>query len=224
MDFARKAIETLRGARFPVYVVPPSKWHGDVMVGGTWGSSKHPLSIGLRYDDDLVIERPARRIEIWSTGTEGLGHQSPSDRFLLWEHSYTTNLANFVNNIPSERLTERPIPGSERYNREIDGTPRTVHLPSAGPRQLIDAQSFDGGYQIERVAFDEYPKLRMYRVQMPEVEVLMLAWGWDDDALREFMASARSLREDDALFAEMERAEHAAWEKIRERKAGPKGV
>lgn len=221
MDLAKEAIETLRNAAFPVYAVPPSDWPGDVTVGRVWGSSKHPLDIDIRYDDDLIVERPKRRIEVTSTGIEGLGHRAPQDRFLLWEHSYSSNLINFVYNISAERFPERPIPGSERFNADmVDGkmVPRTVHLESAGPRRLIDAVAFTDGYQMERLAFEERPELRLYRVQMPEVEVLMLAWGWDDEFLTEFISSARPIRDDDALFAEIERAEYTAWEKIRQRK------
>ena len=221
VDFAKEAIETLRNAAFPVYAVPPSEWPGDVMVGGVWGSTEHPLDIVLRYEDDLMVERPERRIEVTSTGIEGLGHRSPQDRFLLGEHSYLSNLMNFVYNISTERFPKRPVPGSERYNATmVDGkmVPRTVHLESAGPRRLIDAVPFTDGYQMERVAFEDRPELRLYRVQMPEVEVLMLAWGWDDDSLREFMSSARPIKDDGKLFGEIERAEYAAWEKIRQRK------
>lgn len=221
MDLAKEAVETLRNAAFPVYAVPPSEWPGDVMVGGAWGSSKHPLDIDLRYDDDLMVERPERRIEVTSTGIEGLGLRAPQDRFLLWEHSYSSNLKNFVYNITTERFPERPIPGSERFNAEmVDGKmlPRTVHLASAGPRRLTDAVPFTDGYQMERVSFEERPELRLYRVQMPELEVLMLAWGWDDEFLREFMSSARPIKDDQKLFREIEQAEYAAWQKIRQRK------
>lgn len=223
MDLAAEAIETLRNIAFPVYAVPPSEWPGNVMVGGVLGKS---LAITLRYDDDLLIERPTRRIEVTSTGIEGLAHRPPQDRFLLWEHSYSTDLINFVYNISPDRFPERPIPGSERFNAEmVDGrmVPRTVHLESAGPRRLIDAVPSTDGYQIERVAFEEWPQLRLYRVQMTEVEVLMLAWGWDDDFLEELMSSARPIKDDDALFADIERAEYAAWERIRARKQASEG-
>lgn len=221
MDLAKEAIETLRNAAFPVYAVPPSKWAGDIMLGGARGTSKHPLEIHLRYDDDLMVERPERRIEVTSTGIEGLGLRAPQDGFLLWEHSYSSNLRNFVYNISTQRFPQRPIPGSERFNAEIvDGkmVPRTVHLASAGPRRLIDAVPFSDGYQMERIAFEERPELRLYRVQMPEVEVLMLAWGWDDEFLTAFISSARSIKDDEKLFGELEQAEYAAWEKVRQRK------
>ena len=74
------------------------------------GGSKHPLDIDLRYDDDLMVERPKRRIEVTSTGIEGLGHRAPQDRFLLWEHSYSSNLKNFVYNISTERFPNAPYP------------------------------------------------------------------------------------------------------------------
>jgi hypothetical protein len=175
----------------------------------------------MRYDDDLLIERPSRRIQIMSTGPEGLSTRAPFESFLLWEHSYCTEILNFANNISSERLPEKPIPGSERFNAEIMNgkkVPNTVHLPSAGARRLIDAVSFMNGYQMERVAFQDRPELRLYRIQMPQVEILLLAWGWDDESLREFISSARSLRKDEGLFAAIERAEYAAWDRIGERK------
>ncbi|HWC14876.1 MAG TPA: hypothetical protein VG929_09800 [Actinomycetota bacterium] len=221
MDLAKESLGAIRNAGFPVYAVPPSEWQGDVMVGGVWGDSKHPLAVGVRYDDDLLRHRPARRIEITSTGIEGLGHRSPQHRALLWEHSYSPNIQNFVYNISDKRFAEQPIPGTERYNADmIDGrlVPRVVSLPSAGPRRLIDAVPFTNGYQMERVAFAEYSQLRLYRVQMVEVEILMLGWAWDDEPLTAFMRTARSVRDDNTLFAEIERAEYAAWEKIRQRK------
>lgn len=222
MDHAKEALETLRNATFPVFAVPPSRWHGDVMVGGAWGDSKHPLSIRLRYDDDLLVEHPTRRLETTSTGPEGLSHRAPHEAFLLWEHSYSSAIINFVHNITREQLPERPIPGSERFNAEmVDGkrVPRTVHLPSAGPRRLIDAVPFLDGYQMERVAFDETPKLRLYRSQMLDVEIVLLTWGCDDDEeLHRFITSARPIKDDGSLFAELERAEYAAWEKLREGK------
>lgn len=219
MDLAREAIETLRNAVFPVFAVPPSEWPGDVMLGGVWGDAEHPLSIHMRYDDDLLVEHPPRRIEITSTGPEGLSHRAPHETFLLWEHSYGA-IINFVHNIRTEPLPERPIPGSERFNAEmVDGklVPRVVHLPSAGPRRLIDVVPFVDGYQMERVAFDEMPLLRLYRAQMLDAEVLILAWGWDDQALSSFASSVRPIN-DNELFADIERAEYAAWKKIRERK------
>lgn len=209
---------SLKDATFPVYAVPPSQWPGDVMVGGVWGQS---LAVTLRYDEDLRVEHPGRRIEITSTGIEGVTHRAPQDRFLLWEHSYSSPIINFVYNITTERFPERPIRGSERYNADmVDGklVPRVVHLPSAGGRRLIDARPFANGYQMERVAFDEYPLLRLYRVQMPEVEVLALAWAFDDDSLSEFVSEARPITGDETLFLEIERAEYAAWAKIRHRK------
>ncbi len=190
------------------------------MVGGAWGSSGHPLFVSIRYDDDLSLETPSRRIEVTSTGIEGLGHRTPQDHFLLWEHSYSTNLVNFVDNISLERLPERPISGSERFNAELIAgrrVPRTVYLPSAGPRRLVDTVPFAADYPMERVAFEERPDLRLYRVQMPEVEILMLAWGWDDPPLKEFMSSARAIN-DDGLFGDFARAEYTAWNKIRQRK------
>lgn len=224
VDLAKEALETLRSAKFPVFAVPRSRWAGDVIVGRTWGNTKHPLSVTMRYDDDLLIEHPTRRIEITSTGPEGLSHRAPDDAFLLWEHSYSSAIINLVHNIRGEVLPERPIPGSERFNAEmVDGRmiPRTVHLPSAGRRRLIDVVPFIGGYQMECVAFDEKPKLRLYRAQMLAAEVVMLAWGWDDDEeLRQFITSARPIKDDEGLFAEIERAEYAAWRKIRERDRG----
>lgn len=175
----------------------------------------------MRYDDDLTVEKPVRRIEVTSTGIEGLGRRAPQDRFLLWEHSYRSNLINFVYNISSERFPQRPIPGSERFNADkVDGkmVPRIVHLESAGRRRLIDATPFTDGYQMERVAVEERPELRLYRVQMPELEILMLAWGWDDEFLRDFVSSARPIKDDEKLFGEIEQAEYAAWKKIHQRK------
>jgi hypothetical protein len=218
VDLAKDALETLRNAAFPVYAVPPSQWPGDVMVGGVSGDTKGPLSINLRYDDDVRVERPKRRIVIISTGAEGLGERAPFDSYLLWEHSYRSELMNFVYNITSERFPGRPILGSERFNATmVDGkiVPRTVYLESAGPRRLLDAVAFADGYQMERVAFEEWPELRLYRVQMPEVEVLGLAWGWDDNALKHFMSGARSLRDDEDLVEEVECAEYSAWDRIR---------
>jgi hypothetical protein len=220
VDLAREAIETLRAADFPVYAVPPSRWHGDVMLGGVSGGRKHPRSIHMRYDDDLGTDRPERRIEVTSTGAEGLSRRAPFESFLLSEHSYSTEIVNFVNNIRVEPLPERPIAGSERFNaEEVDGkkVPRKVCRPSAGPRRLIDAVPFIEGSQMERVAFDELPELRLYRAQIPQVEVLILGWGWDDDSLEQFASSARPINEDATVFAEIERAEFAAWDKIRDR-------
>jgi hypothetical protein len=178
MDLAKEALQTLRNAAFPVYAVPPSRWSGDVMVGGEWGTSKHPLAIQMRYDDDVLFERHQRRIEITSTGPEGLSHKAPHEMFLLWEHSYSSAIINFVHNVSDDRLPQRAIPGSDRFNAEMVGgrrVPKTVHLPSAGKRHLIDAIPFLDGYQMERVAFDEWSELRLYRAQMLDAEILMLA-------------------------------------------------
>jgi hypothetical protein len=200
MDLAKDAIETLKAARFPVFAVPPSRWDGDVMVRGVWGGSKHPLGVTISYDDDLSVEKPERQIEIISTGAEGMTKRHPAHTFLFHEASYETELANFVENIVRDRLR------------------RAEHgIMSAGARRPLPAVSHGEGLWIERAAFEEHPKLRMYRVQTPPVEILVLGWDWDDEALVEFTRLARPLQEDASLFAEFEGAEYAAWEKINKR-------
>ncbi|MDP9069369.1 MAG: hypothetical protein M3N53_13630 [Actinomycetota bacterium] len=194
------------------------------MVGGVAGETSHPLSIHMRYDDDLLVERPARRVQITSSGIEALSKKAPQERFLLWEHSYASTLQNFVYNITPDRFPERPIFGTERFNAQlIDGkrVPRVVHLPSAGPRRFIDAVPFRDGYKMERIAFDEWPALRLNRLQMTEVEVLILAWGWDDEPLLEFAAAARPITND--LLSEIGQAEFDAWKKINKRKQRDQG-
>jgi hypothetical protein len=200
MDLAKEAIETLKAARFPIFAVPPSRWNGDVMVRGVRGGTNHPLSIKISYDDDLAVERPERQIAIISTGAEGMIKRHPAEAFLLHEASYNTELANFVENIVRDRL-----------RRSEHGS------PLAGARKPLAAVAHSEGTWIERTAFEEHPELRLYRIQTPRVEVLVLGWNWDDEALRESTRLCRPIQEDASLFAEIERAEYAAWEKINTR-------
>lgn len=202
MNFAQEAIKALHNTAFPVYAVPPSEWHGDVMVGGLSGNKIRPLSIRLRYDDDLLAEHPSRRIEIGSIRTRD-PRESPAEGSPHEEHAYVIEIANFANNISPVKLAD-----------DVNGMPRT------GTRRLMDAIPSIQGYQMDRVTFDEYSELRLYRIQMPEVEILTLAWGWDDESLTEFMSLARPISADDNLLGEIERAEQSAWEKIRQRKQG----
>ncbi|MDP9069275.1 MAG: hypothetical protein M3N53_13150 [Actinomycetota bacterium] len=197
MDLARQAIETLRNARFPVYAVPPSDWTGDVMVRGVWGDRKHALAITMSYDDDLAVETPDRQIEIISTGAEGMTKRSPPHTFLLHEASYETELANFVENIGRGRLRQGPH-----------------GMLQAGQRRPLEAVAFDKGLWVERASFDEHRELRIFRVQTPRAEVLVLGWNWDDDALVTFTQRARPIQHDQALCAQIEAAEYAAWKKI----------
>lgn len=201
MDFAKEAMETLRNARFPVYAVPPSQFDGDVMLRGTWGDRKHALAITMSYDDDLSVERPARQIEITSTGPEGMSKRAPAHSMLLFEGSYETELANFVNNI-----SPRHLPEDEHG------------VCQAGRRYPLPIAELGNGRFLERVAFDEHPELRLYRSQTPEVEVLFLGWGFDDDTLIDVTKKARAIQEDEGLFKEIEAAEFQAWEKINARK------
>lgn len=201
MDLARQAVETLRSVRFPVYAVPPSKFEGDMMVRGTWGDRKHVLAISLSYDDDLAAERPDRQIQIVSTGAEGMTKRAPIDSFLLWDGSYETEIANFVNNISSAPL------------------PEDAHGVSlSGPRQPLPTVEFRDGLFLERVAFTDHSQLRLYRVQMPQVEILVMGWNWDDEPLTGFARQARPILADAALLEDIARAEYAAWEKIHRRK------
>lgn len=172
MDLAKEAMDTLRNAPFPVYALPPSRWPGDVMLGGVWGES---LSIRLRYDEDLRIEQPGRRIQIETTGPQGLGLRLPHDVDLVSGFSYGNQIINFTS--PFTELEERPVPGSERFNADlIDGkmVPKVIHLPSSGPRRLLEPRPFRDEAQIEPVEFEEHPELRLYRIRLPEVEVVVL--------------------------------------------------
>lgn len=219
MNFAHEAVETLRNAAFPVYAIPPSEWPGSVMVGGVWGSSKHSLSITLRYSEDVIKERPSKEIEIVSTGPEGLEHRSPQDRELEWEHSYRSEIVNFTH--PFTELEDRAVAGSERFNADmVDGklVPRTVYLPSAGPRRLAEPRPFRNGHEIEPVTFEQYPELRCYRISTAEVDVFAMSWGYEDRFVTELLEKLRPLNDDPELFAEMERAEYSAWQRIRQRK------
>jgi hypothetical protein len=45
-----------------------------------------------------------------------------------------------------------------------------------------------------------------------------MGWNFEDEVLIEFARKARPIQDDEALFAEIEAAEYAAWEKIRQRK------
>jgi hypothetical protein len=203
MDLARQAIETLRGARFPVYAVAPSQWDGDVMVRGVWGDRKHALSITFSYDDDLTVERPYRQIEVVSTGAEGMSKRPPSHTFLLFHGSYETEIANFVNNIAHTPLPE------DRHG-----------VPTPGARRPLPTATFRDELFLEGVAFVDHPELRLYRVQTPQVEILVMGWNWDDESLTEFARKVRPIQGDEALFAEIEAAEFAAWAKI-EKRHGP---
>jgi hypothetical protein len=71
---------------------------------------------------------------------------------------------------------------------------------------------------VEPVTFDEHPEFRIYRVRPPDVEILVMARGYDDDYLSELLTKLRPVDGDPGLLAELERAQHAAWAKIRERK------
>lgn len=217
MDPANEGLESLRKCRFAVYAVPPSAWSGDVMIGGATGNGA-PVAIRIRYDDDLLADEPSRRISISSRGLLTEAERSPADGFLLWEHSYRSNIVNFVHNVTDRRLPERPVVGSERFNAHmVDGKliPKQIRLPSAGPRRLIDAIPFRDGFHIERVAFDEVKELRLYRIQMLEVEVVMLAWNHDDDFLAGFMSAAEPVMQTEGLYEQIERAQRAAWEKLK---------
>lgn len=219
MSVADEAVETLRNAAFPVWAIPPSQWPGNVLVGGVWGSSAHPLSITLRYGDDFVEERPSRQMEIVSTGTEGLEHRSPRDRELAWEFSYANQIINFTHTFTE--LEERPVPGSERFNADlVDGKmiPKVVRLESAGPRRLDEPLPFSEGHMVEPVTFEHHPALRCYRIRMPGVEVFIMSWSYEDAFVSESVLKLRPITDDPELFAEVERAAHAAWERIRQRK------
>lgn len=201
MDLAKQAVETLKKARFPVLAVPPSLWEGDVMVRGVWGEKKHALAITISYDDDIAMDRPDRQIQIVSTGAEGMSKRSPAHSFLLFDGSYEAEIANFVNNISRTRLPQGP-----------HGTP----MP--GTRKPLPTVSFRDGLFLERVAFDDHPELRLYRVQTPQVEILVMGWNHDDAPLIDFARKARPIQEDEALFDEMEKAGYAAWDKIEKRR------
>ena len=191
------------------------------MVGHVWGNANHPLAIGLRYDDDVGVERPSRRIEVTSTGAEGLQQRPPPTRDLAYEHSYSSAIINFTHTFT--QLEERPVEGSERSNADfVHGrlVPKTIYLPSAGTRRLLEPLTVEDGTEIERVTFPEHAALRLYRVQRPDVEVLVMSWGYEDDYLAEFVASARPISDDPELLVDVERAEYAAWTRIRERGYG----
>ena len=216
VDLADQAIETLRKARFPVYAIAPSGWPGDTMLGGAWGQS---LAISLRYDEDLRNEHPERRIEIETTGPEGLALRPPHEVDLASEFSYSNQIINFTH--PFMRLPERPVPGSERFNADlIDGkmVPKVIHLPSAGPRRLLEPRPFRDEGLVEPVEFEEHPDFRLYRLQLPEVEVIALSWGYQDDHVAGLISEVQPLGKEGPLFEEVARAEYAAWEKIKERK------
>lgn len=219
MDMAQEAVETLRNAAFPIYAVPPSQWRGDVMVRGAWGTTRHPLAVRISYDDDVTASSPQQRIMIVSTGAEGFRNRPLSDWDLSFEHSYQHEIIGFVHALAP--LDERPIEGSDRFNATlVDGqlVPKTIYVPSAGPRRMLDSFCRSDGKIVERVAFDNYPEFRCARIRTAEVEILVESWGHDDDTLTSFVDSARSIDDDESLFREMEIAEHASWERIRQRK------
>lgn len=218
MDIAEDAIETLRNAPFPVYAVPPSKWPGDVMLGGVWGRS---LSISIRYDEDLKVERPGRRLEIETTGPEGLARRPAHDTDLVSEFSYRNQITNFTH--PFRKLAERPVPGSERFNADIvDGrmVPKVIHLASAGRRRLLKPRPWGDEAQVHPVEFEEHPELLLYRIQPSEVEVLVLSWDYEDAYVSELISELQPIGKEGPLFGEIARAEHRAWERIRERETG----
>lgn len=215
MDPAEEAVQTLCNAPFAVYGVPPSRWPGDVMLGGVWGKS---LAISLRYDEDLRIDQPGRRIEIETTGPEGLALRPSYDVDLSSGFSYGTQLVNFTR--PFTRLPERPVPGSDRFNADlVDGTlvPKVIHLPSCGPRQLLEPRPFCDDGQVEPVVFEEHPQLLLYRVRLSEVEVIVLSWGYEDGYVADLIHELRPIGKEGPLFDEVERAEYRAWERIKER-------
>ena len=220
MDMVQNGIQTIRNADFPVYAVTPSRWDGDVMFSGGMGTTKHPGRISLRYDQDVTQEPSSARIEIASApGPESFG-PAPMNEDLKDQFSYYVQLINFVHNATTQRLPERPVPGSERFNAtEIDGrlVPRTVYLPSAGPRRLLEDVALPDG-RVERVAFEEYPDLRLYRQHKDRGFVLVIGWGYDDDFLTNFVRLAHPMQDDAGLFAEFEQAQRSAWEKIYQRK------
>lgn len=190
MDLAKQAIQALRNARFPVYVVPPSEWHGDIMLRGVWGDKKHALSITISYDDDLAIERSERQIEVVSTGPEGMTQRAPAHAFLLHEGSYEVEIANFVNNI-----AQRPLP-EDRYGTTLPGD-----------RRPLPTVPFRDGLFLERMAFERHPELLLYRTQIPQVEVLVKAWNWDEESITEFARKARPIQDDEELFQQIEDAD-----------------
>ena len=224
MNLAGEAIETLRNAAFPVYTIPPSRWQGDVMVGGVWGSSKHPLAITLRYGEGVPQERRSRSLAVVSTGAEGLAHRSPRDRDLRWEHSHRTEIVNFTHGFTD--LEERPVAGSERFNADmVEGklVPKVVYLPSAGPRHLAEPLPFSQDDVIEPVTFEKHPEFACYRMSLSEVEVFAMSWGYEDASVAQLLTTLRPINDDAGLFAEMQAAENEACERIRERKGWEAG-
>lgn len=218
MNPAEEAIETLRNAVFPIYAIPPASWLGDVMLGGVWGKS---LAMSLRYDEDLRIEEPRRRIEIETTGPEGVALRPPYDVDLASEFSYGNQLINFTH--PFTRLPERPVPGSERFNADlIDGkmVPKVVHLRSAGPRHLLEPRPFREQGQVETVEFEEHLELKLYRIRLPEVEVIVLSWGYEDGYVSGLIHELRPIGKEGSMFPEIARAEYRAWERIKQREEG----
>lgn len=212
MDISKEGMNRLLNADFPVYAVPPQEWDGDVSISGGYGTSRQPGSVRLQYDLDVIEERPSHRIEI-----ESIGPAIPEDLYaadLVNQLAYHTAIQNFVH--PFEPLEERPVKGSEKFNAEmVDGriVLRTVHLPLAGARGSLEPHG-----DFDRVAFDEYPELRLYRSRRGEVSIVMLSWGFDDDFLGAFVETLRSIENDRALFDALARRHVASWERIRQRR------
>jgi hypothetical protein len=213
VDIEAEAVQSLRAAAFPLYAVPPGAWDGDVYFSGSWGTTKHPLNIRLLYVGDAGAERCERGIEIICTGGEGIESRGPTD--LDDEHSYSNEVVNFVHRFAG-RLPDRRVPGAERHT----GPGQVVRVPSAGPRHRLRPRKIvlDGGTELERVSFSHHPELRVYRALRPGVEILILGWGFGDQDLESFANQLVPVVEDGDAFADLERGEHAAWEKIRERK------
>jgi hypothetical protein len=210
MNIEQEAIQTIENASFPIYIVPASLWRGHMYVAGTWGTTSHPLSIGLLYVDDAGAESYPRGIEVTTIGSEGLSEMPFRDP--SHERSYNNQLINFVHRFT--KVPQQRIPGAVRYDESRHPQPVIGH--SVGPRRHLSPLKTtlrDHGV-AERVAFNQFSQLRFCRIGVDPEEVVILSWAVDDEELSEFLLNLRRMTPSSGIFDEFKASEFAAWQRI----------
>lgn len=189
---------------FPLYVVPPGAWEGQVSLGGTGSSGSEITHVDFSYLEDALEREPRRGFEVVNVDPlEFRGHPLP----LFDQHALSDHVVNFAHRFTAVRTN-------------------AIYGPTAGPRRVIEGIDLvvaGAARQVERVGFLEHPTLFLYHVPLPAVDVLLLGWGMTDDELRSLAARLELLEEGSDLFRAMKAADQATRSRIHEQHERPPG-
>jgi hypothetical protein len=187
----------LRAAEFPLYVVPPEAWAGDVSLGGSGSSGTAITHVDFLYVDDAL-----RR-------GDGRG-------YLIVNHE-PREFREF-----SLPLFDEEAQGDDVVNlasRFTDIRTNAITGPTAGPRRVMNGVEVvvaGAPKRVERVGFLEHPDLFLYHVPLEDVEVLLLGWRMTDDELRTVAHRLEPMEEGSDLFRRMQAADRATRDRFRE--------